>query len=105
MRIQTNIKGTIEAVNINRRKAIKLKCLDCSGGYHAEVKNCPLTDCPLYEFRTGEGKQDADKRNKAIRSKCMECTCGQRNEIRECVNVWCALWPYRMANVDKSIAI
>lgn len=34
-------------------KAIRLKCLDCSCGSSNEVKQCPITDCPLYEFRTG----------------------------------------------------
>jgi hypothetical protein len=32
-------------------QAIRLKCLDCSGGQRAEVRLCPMTDCPLYVFR------------------------------------------------------
>ena len=34
-------------------KAIRAKCLDCSGGSSEEVKSCPVTDCPLYPFRRG----------------------------------------------------
>lgn len=35
-------------------KAIRAKCLDCSGGSSAEVKACELTHCPLYKFRLGK---------------------------------------------------
>jgi len=34
-------------------KTIRLKCLDCSGGSHTEVKWCPVTDCPLWRWRFG----------------------------------------------------
>ena len=32
-------------------KAIRAKCLDCSGGQKAEVEKCQLADCPLYPYR------------------------------------------------------
>lgn len=35
-------------------KAIRAKCLDCSGGSSAEVKACELSHCPLYKFRLGK---------------------------------------------------
>ena len=28
-------------------KAIRAKCIDCSGGSRLEVKHCPVTSCPL----------------------------------------------------------
>lgn len=34
-------------------KAIRAKCIDCSGGYRGEVANCGLTDCSLYPYRLG----------------------------------------------------
>lgn len=34
-------------------KAIRKKCLDCSGYNQAEVKNCVIPDCVLYPFRMG----------------------------------------------------
>jgi hypothetical protein len=34
--------------------AIKVKCLDCSGGSRAEVKQCLVTACALYPFRLGK---------------------------------------------------
>lgn len=33
------------------KKAVKDKCLDCSGGTAAEVALCELEDCPLFPFR------------------------------------------------------
>ena len=35
-------------------QAIRKKCLDCSNGSAHEVKHCPITKCPLYEFRFGK---------------------------------------------------
>lgn len=35
-------------------KAIRLKCLDCSGGSWNEVSQCWAEDCPLHPFRFGK---------------------------------------------------
>ncbi len=35
-------------------KAIRAKCLDCSGNHPSEVRNCVITDCPLYPYRLGK---------------------------------------------------
>jgi len=35
-------------------KAIKRKCLDCSGGSKSEVRNCAFKDCALLPFRQGK---------------------------------------------------
>lgn len=34
-------------------KAIRAKCLECMCGVPKEVRLCPSTDCPLYQFRMG----------------------------------------------------
>lgn len=34
-------------------KAVRAKCLDCSGSSAAEAKACPVTSCPLFPFRLG----------------------------------------------------
>jgi len=38
---------------MTRSKAIRLYCIDCSGGSYQEVADCEIEDCPLYAFRTG----------------------------------------------------
>ena len=40
-------------------KAIRAKCLDCSGGHPKEVRLCPVTDCPLWPYRMGKNPQRA----------------------------------------------
>jgi hypothetical protein len=35
-------------------KAIRAKCMECSNENYAEIKECPITDCPLYPFRFGK---------------------------------------------------
>lgn len=34
-------------------KAIRAKCLDCCAGSQAEVRLCPMLDCPLWPYRKG----------------------------------------------------
>lgn len=38
---------------ITRSKAIRMKCKDCCCGNNAEIRKCPILDCPLYPFRMG----------------------------------------------------
>lgn len=30
-----------------------MKCKDCCCGNNAEIRKCPILDCPLYPFRMG----------------------------------------------------
>jgi len=51
-------------------RAIRAKCLDCSGGSAQEVRLCVIRDCPLYPYRLGkrpviEGQQQKPKRTVA----------------------------------------
>ena len=42
-----------QAARHSALKAIKRKCLDCSGASKAEVRNCAFVDCALHIFRRG----------------------------------------------------
>ena len=84
-----------EDVGLNRRKAIRLKCLDCSGYEYKEVRNCPYTGCSLYPFRSGKGTQNPTDRDKAIREYCMWCTLDQPKEILLCPSGACPLHEFR----------
>lgn len=35
-------------------KAVRYRCIDCSGGSKKEIRLCPCPDCSLWEFRFGE---------------------------------------------------
>ena len=89
-------------VKINRRSSIREKCKNCSEWSPTAVTNCEHTDCDLWAFKAGRGKQDAKSRSKAIRQYCLWCTKGQRREVRLCPSVDCSLYPYRKSGVDKS---
>ena len=43
-----------ETSNTNPVKAIRMKCLDCSGGSRNEAERCQVKDCALYPFRMGK---------------------------------------------------
>lgn len=80
---------------LNRREAIRNRCIDCSGFAKMEVRNCAIFNCQLWPFRMATGKQNAKARDKAIRDYCLECMEGQSLEVRLCPSVECSLYPYR----------
>lgn len=85
----------MQANKLNRRQAIRARCLDCSGASKKEVRDCPITECPLYPYRIGTGRQEPKAREKAIRSYCLECMNDQSVEVGLCPSGNCTLFPYR----------
>ena len=47
----------------SRKKAIRLKCLDCCCGSVYEVRLCPVRKCPLWRFRLGAECRDESDEN------------------------------------------
>ena len=53
----------------NPVKAIRAKCIECSGSQLSEVANCPIEDCALYPFRFGKNpfrKPMSEERRQAL---------------------------------------
>jgi len=98
-------KNGPKEVDLNRRKAIRERCLNCSGWAVKEVTICMFTDCPLYAFRSGRGKQNAKDRAKAIRDYCLWCCAGQLMEVSKCPSIDCPLFPYRKTKIERSAEI
>ena len=42
-------------------KAIRQKCLDCCNGQFVEVRECPITECALYEYRMGHRPKEGEE--------------------------------------------
>lgn len=82
-------------VHLNRRRAIRERCLDCSACSTKDVQHCTMIDCALYTFRTGKGRQSPISRNKAIRSYCLWCCGDQPGEVRLCPTSSCPLYSFR----------
>src|SRR5262249_60667612 len=70
-------------------KAIRRKCLDCSGGSHAEVADCLVRQCPLFPFRFGknpwrppasEAQRQASRRNVATLANPVKITGSAKTE-------------------------
>lgn len=51
---------------LTRGKAIRAKCLDCCCQQSAEVRNCTLTDCPLWIYRMGKETKENDSSEEII---------------------------------------
>ena len=105
MKVRIKSRNGNKITNLNRRKAVKERCLDCSGWSAARRVNCDLDDCDLHPFRTGLGKQNAKARHIAIRVYCLWCSCGSVKEVKKCAVKTCALFPYRNSIIDKSVEI
>ncbi len=89
-------KDGLKLVNLNRRKAIHERCLNCVGWYSHDVKNCEFDDCPLHPFRSGTGKQSAKARSRAIKAYCKWCTNGK---VSACGFPLCTLYLFRKSGV------
>jgi len=102
MKMKIRAKDGFKITNLNRRKAVRERCLNCTGWHPAEVKDCVHEDCQLYLFRSGAGKQNAQERSKAIREYCFWCSADQPVEVRKCPAFTCPLWIFRKSAVDRS---
>lgn len=51
-----------------RLKAIRRKCLDCSGNNIADVRNCRQTACTLHALRMGRGNRTMSESQRAAAS-------------------------------------
>lgn len=91
-------------VELNRRKAIAERCLNCSGFNYAERQRCEHDECQLYLYRLGVGKCNSRARNTAIREYCRDfCTEGGDYPVRLCPSRDCSLYTFRMTTVDRSV--
>ncbi len=101
--------GYTKIISINRRKAVREKCLNCTAWSPGAVSFCDPSKyqqpCPLHPFRSGQGKQDAKDRGIAIRNYCLWCMNDQPGEVRLCSSKTCPLFPYRQYKVDRSMNI
>ena len=66
-------KDGLKKVNLNRRKAIRERCLNCLNYSFVEVDKCQFKECALYPYRLGVGKQNAKERDRSIRFFCSWC--------------------------------
>jgi Zn-finger protein len=102
MRVQILAKDGYKVVDLNRRQAIRERCLNCSDWIPSEVAECPFNHCPLYLLRMGKGSQSPKQRNEAIRRYCLWCMAGQRSEVKRCVSAhYCPLYLFRSSRVKN----
>lgn len=88
-----------QGVSLTRRRAIRERCLNCSGWSSPEMEGCSFTDCELFLYRTGKGKQPAKARNQAIKSYCRWCANGSSKGVALCPAETCPLHIYRIHGI------
>jgi hypothetical protein len=94
-----------QTVNLNRKHAIRQRCLNCSGWNTVEVELCQQTDCQLYKYRMNGSNQNAKERNMNLRRYCLECCNGNLGEVKKCPALDCPLYAFRKTKIDRSIKI
>ena len=84
-------------------KAIRERCLDCSGGSVKEVRECPIDNCPLHPYRFGHRPTEKATLTpmKAIRKHCLSCCNGSSTEVRLCTAENCPLQAYKSGHKPK----
>ena len=102
MKIRIMGKDGFKVIDLNRRKAIHERCLNCLCWIPSEVTNCTFKDCQLWEFRTDRGKQNPKQRQHAIRLYCIWCSGGQPREVLKCVSKTCPLFYFRSKGLKKT---
>ena len=111
MKVRIRQKSGSKVVDLNRRKAIRERCLNCVAWYSREVTLCKFDGkqgfeaCPLHPYRMGTGKQVAKDRKRAIMDYCLWCVCGSPYEVAKCPSIDCPLWAYRNTTTDRSIEV
>ena len=94
-RVQSKQEGQVKIIHLNRRIAIRERCVNCAGFQYAEVHDCIEVDCPLYTYRLRYGKQNPKERAKHIHAYCIWCSGGSAHEVTKCTAKDCALYPFR----------
>jgi hypothetical protein len=82
-------KNGRKRIELNRRRAIHERCLNCVGWESHGVLKCPIADCYLFPFRSGSGPQSPKERSNAIKMHCRDCANGK---IRDCGAKTCPLF-------------
>lgn len=78
------VSETEKKIIKNPIKAIRAKCLECSGGSATEVKECPIKGCALYEFRFGRNpyrKPISDEHREMLRQRALANFCSRNIEV------------------------
>jgi len=98
---ETRTKTGLEMVSLNKKKAIRRRCFDCSGFSQKEVKECKWKKCQLFPYRMSTNPNSGAQRAKDIKAYCSWCIDHKHTSL--CVDVNCPLWPYRKSPIsDKS---
>jgi hypothetical protein len=105
MKVKIIHKNGYKIVDFNRKKAIRERCLNCSGWSTVEVELCQQTDCHLYKYRMNGSNQNAKERDMDLRKYCLVCCNGSLGEVKKCPSMDCPLYAFRKAKVDHSIEI
>ena len=72
-------------------KAIRAKCIECSGDSRQEVKICPIKTCPLYAYRLGrnpnrKGREWTEEQKEALRKRLKEARAKKQKEKQDVVS-------------------
>jgi len=83
--LQGSKTKTTTAASLTPMRALRAKCLDCSGGSAMEVKYCVISECPLWVYRFGRRPENVEAKYldpHYVKGAGLEQCCDQL--VREC---------------------
>lgn len=85
-------------------KAIRERCINCSGYSLKEVRECTHDECPLHQYRFARRPREKASATpmKAIRKHCIECCNGNKREANLCPAQSCPLQAYKTGHRPKA---
>jgi hypothetical protein len=95
MKVITMTKNGLKLIYLNRRRAIRERCLNCVSWQTQRVIDCKLDKCPLHTYREGKGKHDSKARSKAIKAYCLWCMNRRKGDVTKCKSMHCSLYIFR----------
>lgn len=88
---ETDIGTITEEVITSPLRAIRAKCIDCSGGSLSEVRLCPCKRCPLWPFRNASNpfrtRTMTDEQKEAARDRLAVARAAKKNVDGNAVNI------------------
>jgi len=97
----TELNNTEKTRAQNLQWAIRHFCFDRCGETLAEVRDCDVKDCPLFNIRATVDFGAIEEMIDGIRKYCKECIGDSRGRVRGCPTRHCPLHGFRLSRIPK----
>lgn len=98
----TELNNTEKTRMQNLQWAIRHFCFEGCGETLAEVRDCNVKACPLFNIRATVDFGTIEEMTAGIREYCRECIGDSRGVVRGCPTKGCHLHAFRLSRISNS---